>query len=62
MFNTNTTLGEMIAALRESGGACMKVVFRNKDETPLGAFIVLDGQETTQEVLEAVQKVEDSWE
>ena len=47
--------------LAESGGAILKVKLQREDGTPFRAVIWIDGEEEVKELVDAVEKIEASW-
>lgn len=47
--------------LKETGGAILKVKLEHEDGTPFRAVIWIDGKEEVKELIDAIEKIEASW-
>jgi hypothetical protein len=45
----------------ETGGVILKMKFRREDGTPFRAVIWIDGEEEVKELVDAIEKIEASW-
>jgi hypothetical protein len=60
-LNANTKVEDMLDQCRKAGAGSMKVVIRNDKDEPTCAFIAIVGVRETQEILSAVEPVENAW-
>lgn len=59
----NATVLQLFRAMRAMNAGILKITVPHADgETPLGAIILLDGQDTTEPMLEAIAAEEARWE
>ena len=55
------TIKEMFELAKETNAGVIKQIARDKEGLPLAAVIVTNGTEETQEILDAVEKIEKGW-
>lgn len=61
MSEKETTIQSLFDSLDQWGAATARIVLRNHDDEPFRAVIVVDGIEETKDVIEALDKLEESW-
>lgn len=61
MIDLDTTVGEILELAEEMNAASTKLVLSNKDEDPYQAIVVLQGEPETEEALEVLDDLEESW-
>ncbi|MBA4136737.1 MAG: hypothetical protein C0518_05415 [Opitutus sp.] len=57
----NATFVDGLQALKETGGAVVKIVVSGKDEHPVAAMIIVRGKDEATEVVRAVDSIEKRW-
>lgn len=58
---TTDSISDKIGILKETDGALMKIIYRDKSGKPLAAAIFVNGIEETMEVLNTIDTIEQDW-
>ena len=61
MDGRDYTLGQLFDTLDETGAGIVRLVFRDADDRPVRGVIAIDGVETCEPVLAAIEALEAAW-
>jgi hypothetical protein len=60
-FDLDTTVGEILVIMNEMRAGVLKFTGTDDDEQPVFSVICVRGPEETQEIIAAVEQIEDGW-
>lgn len=60
-MNDSLTLKEFLELAKKFNAGSLKMIMREKDNSPKALFLVVNGKEECEEILPLIEKVEDGW-